>query len=262
MNMLYLKHRVVVSSWGATFLSLRHKLTRLRNLRHPELALLQEEDQMMRQSVRKALAHEAVCVDVGVRIGSVTQLFREAPPEGRHILIEASPGKMVWLRRAFPEYILHQVAVSDDKGEVSFFENLDNPGFSSLGNRDSRGRTQEIVAKCTTLDKLLADQPSIDMIKIDVEGFECNVVQGARRTLERLKPVVIFEAGAATDTDIDNESYSRLFRLLTEDMGYEIRPVFGWHFERPPLTEAEFVGCRIYPFTAFNFVAHPSEKIS
>lgn len=256
-NTLFLKHRLIVSPLSETLLSLRHKLSRFENLRHPELALLHEEDHMMRSAVRKALPNDAVCVDVGAHIGSVTQLFRSASPDGQHIMVEASPSKAGWLRTAFPNYLMHQVAVSDTQGEVSFFENLDNPGFSSLGARSSRGEVREIKAKCTTLDLLLSDTPRIDLIKIDVEGFERQVISGARDTLARLRPPVIFEAGAVKDPDIDNESYDQLFEMLTQEMGYDIRPIYGWYFNHPPISAAEFNTCRTYPFTAFNYIAHP-----
>ncbi len=257
MNKLYLKHRLVTSPAGAALLDLRHALSRLGYLRHPELALLGEEDVMMRAGLARALSSDSVCVDVGAHIGSMSQLFRRLAPQGQHIMVEASPSKAAWLRAAFPDYTLHQVAVSDDEGQVSFFENLDAPGFSSLADRGSRGRTVEIVAECTTLDVLLADRPRIDLIKIDVEGFEYNVVRGALETLARLRPLVVFEAGAAKDKDIDNEVYLKLYQLFTQELGYDIRPVFGWHFDKPPISEAEFMACRTYPFLAFNFVAQP-----
>lgn len=260
MNMLYLKHRLVVSPAGSMLLAFRHSLSRLNYLKHPELALLREEEVMMRSGLAEQLNSNAICVDVGAHIGSVTQLFRTVAPEGRHILIEASPSKAAWLRAAFPDYPVHQKAVSDTEGKVSFYENLDRPGYSSLGSRGSRGRLSEIVTDCTTLDRLLADEDRIDLIKIDVEGFEYNVVKGALDTFSRCRPMVIFEAGAAADKEIDNESYLNLFRLFSDQLDYDIRPIFGWKFKKPPISEQEFMACRIYPFLAFNFVALPRER--
>ena len=260
MNTLYLKHRLVASPFGAKLLALRHNLSKLNYLKHPELALLREEEVMMRSCLVDHLRPDSVCVDVGAHIGSVTQLFRTAAPEGRHILVEASPSKAKWLRTAFPNYPVHQKAVSDTEGQVSFYENIDRPGYSSLGNRGSRGRLVEIVTDCTRLDTLLVNEDRIDLIKIDVEGFEYSVVRGAANTLSRFRPTVIFEAGAAADKEIDNESYLKLFRLFSEQLDYDIRPIFGWKFNKPPISEQEFMACRTYPFLAFNFVALPRER--
>ena len=38
----------------------------------------------------------------------------------------------------------------------------------------------------------------VDLIKIDVEGWEKNVLLGLRRTLERERPIVYFEASRGT----------------------------------------------------------------
>jgi hypothetical protein len=108
---------------------------------------------------------------------------------------------------------------------------------------------------CTTLDRILAESPRIDLIKIDVEGFEYQVVKGCCEVIKRCRPRILFEAGAAADPEIDNENYIRLFHLFTEELGYVIRPVFGSYFGRPPIGIDEFMSCRTYPFTAFNFIA-------
>ena len=257
MKKLFIKHKLVVSSLGATVLSLRDRVSRLKYMRHPELSLLWEEDRMMRACVRKHLPADAICVDVGVHIGSITKLFQSVAPTSKHVMIEASPEKAGWLSKAFPDYTLHQVAVSDAVGEVSFFENLDHSGFSSLKNRAERGRTAETRVQCTTLDILLADAPRVDLVKIDVEGFEPDVIRGAQAVLKRLAPRIIFEAGPVDDPDVDDDSYMQLFRLLTEDLGYEVRPIFGWYFDRKAITDVEFSSLRTYPFAAFNFVAEP-----
>ena len=254
---LYIKHRLVVSPVGASLLGARQRLSRLKHLKYPELALLREEDVLMRSVLRRLLSRNSVCVDVGAHIGSISQLFHCYAPDASHVIVEASPHKAAWLRKAFPRATVHQVAVSESIGEVSFFENLDRSGFSSLRDRHSRGRTQEIVTKCTTLDQLLTDRNRIDLIKVDVEGFEYNVFKGAQAVIDQHRPILIFEAGAAKDKDIDNEAYMALFDLLTGPLGYDLRPIFGEHWGKAPITKAEFMACRTYPFLAFNFIARP-----
>jgi FkbM family methyltransferase len=46
---------------------------------------------------------------------------------------------------------------------------------------------------CLPLDRLLSDQQRVDWIKIDVEGAEMGVLQGAGTTLARLRPKLIIE---------------------------------------------------------------------
>jgi FkbM family methyltransferase len=254
-NSLYIKHRLIVSRFGESLLYARHALSRFGYMRRPELALLREEEILMRKCFERDIPKDAVCVDVGGHIGSITGFFRKIAPQSKHIIVEASPAKAKWLRQAFPDYTLHAAAVSDAEGEVSFFENTTNSGYSSLTSRATRGRIKEITVPCTTLDRILAESPRIDLIKIDVEGFEYQVVKGCCEVIKRCRPRILFEAGAAADPEIDNENYIRLFHLFTEELGYVIRPVFGSYFGRPPIGIDEFMSCRTYPFTAFNFIA-------
>lgn len=226
-----------------------------RNLRHPELGLLNLEDAMMDAVIGRLLDKDSVCVDVGAHIGSMTHLFRTLAPDGAHIVVEAVPFKAAWLSETFPNLTVTQTAVSNNEGEVTFYENLDRPGFSSLSAR--QGRVQELTVPCTTLDKLLADRDRIDLIKIDVEGFELAVVQGARDVIMRTRPVLIFEAGSANDPDIDNANYVVLLDLLAGELDYEVRPVFGEFYGKAPMTQSEFLACRTYPYLAFNYVARP-----
>jgi hypothetical protein len=56
---------------------------------------------------------------------------------------------------------------------------------------------EPFAVETTTLDLLLADQPEIGFIKVDVEGFETEVFRGARETLLRPKaPRIVFEWSA------------------------------------------------------------------
>lgn len=50
-------------------------------------------------------------------------------------------------------------------------------------------------AKVDTLDSLVESQriEAIDLIKLDVDGFEWEVLQGARKTLERYRPTILME---------------------------------------------------------------------
>jgi FkbM family methyltransferase len=45
-----------------------------------------------------------------------------------------------------------------------------------------------------TLDDVINDFPRVDVMKVDVEGFECEVLEGGRNTIEKFRPVILFEA--------------------------------------------------------------------
>jgi len=84
--------------------------------------------------------------------------------------------------------------------------------------------------RVTTLDKLAETHglSRLDCIKIDVEGAEPMVLAGGRATLERFRPIVIFEINAslAEATGGSTEAADALIAL-----GYHLHELRGDHLE-------------------------------
>jgi len=66
---------------------------------------------------------------------------------------------------------------------------------NSGGFRMTNDSENSISVPVISLDEFVSEQQisSIDFIKIDVEGFEAQVLNGAKRTLEQFKPILVFE---------------------------------------------------------------------
>lgn len=86
---------------------------------------------------------------------------------------------------------LHNVALGADYGECMLDYRPANSGGTHITEQGN------VSAKILPLDSL--ELPVVDFIKIDVEGFECEVCRGAAETITRCKPVIICEqkGGAA-----------------------------------------------------------------
>lgn len=89
--------------------------------------------------------------------------------------------------RDFANVSLKQAAVGDRSGKVSVGvgKMYSHPGMETIIDVD-RGDTDLV-----TIDSL--NLTDVDLIKVDVEGFELQVLKGAAETLARCQPVVIFE---------------------------------------------------------------------
>lgn len=196
----------------------------------------------------------ANCIDVGVHLGSMLSRMTQLAPRGRHIGFEPVPYKAKWLRRKFPEVEVHEAALSTEPGEVRFFINTTRSGYSGLGRHIEPGdQVQEIAVKKARLDDFIPHGHEIGFIKIDVEGHELNVMNGATRILTENRPVVLFESTYSA-LEAAGVQPAQEFEFLTEH-GYQIHTPKGLIEGKPPLTLEAFERAHQYPFAAFNFFA-------
>jgi FkbM family methyltransferase len=207
-----------------------------RRLGRPEL--LAAVDAGARQAQREEVGIKAVLaaalhgggtyVDIGTNRGQVLREAVRIAPRGRHVAFEPIPALAAAVARAFPDVDCRCKALGARPASAEFFHYRELDGWSGLRRRpeisDRRGRPELITVEVSTLDAELAGiSPSV--VKIDVEGAEDAVLQGASGVLTRARPLVIFEhvydaaalygtqPGAPWDT-------------LTE-LGYEIFSVTG-----------------------------------
>jgi FkbM family methyltransferase len=155
--------------------------------------------------------------DIGANVG----LFSIAAaslsgPAGRVYAIEPDPTLAELLRRsasANPHSASLQVlsvAISDALGLTRFViaergrasNHLEGYGHS----QSSGGRSVQLVMTIT-LDWLLTQLPVPDVLKIDIEGAELALLNGARKVLER-RPTIICEVG--------QQSQQAVTRILAE----------------------------------------------
>lgn len=100
------------------------------------------------------------------------------------------------------------LALSNFDGRVQFFETVNPHGFLSTSSSLDRSHAdntgdwvREVIAECGTLDRWVRDNPvqRIDLVKIDVEGAERTVLEGAQQTFARFRPCIVVELLALAD---------------------------------------------------------------
>ncbi len=138
-------------------------------------------------------------LDIGANIG-LTTLLHSRLANTVHAF-EPSPSTFAFLkenvdRAGIPNAILHNVGLGEQPGnfELTFAPQNRSGAFVSDQTQASTGHTIEQI-QIDTLDRRV-DVHSIgkvDMIKIDVEGFELHVLRGGRNTLARDRPAVVLE---------------------------------------------------------------------
>ena len=123
-------------------------------------------------------------LDVGANIGFYTVLFSEwVGKEGKVFAFEPDPDNFELLKKNINangcrNVIAIQKAVSDRSGQTKLFLNDENKGDHRIWN--SGNKREYIEIETTTLDEHLRAYPGkIDFIKIDVQGAEKKVLEGA-----------------------------------------------------------------------------------
>jgi hypothetical protein len=77
---------------------------------------------------------------------------------------------------------------------LDFYETADNAygGFTDTKRNEVKNVTKvQVVRLDDLIEKLEVKQ--VDFVKIDVEGFESEVLDGMKRTIEKYKPIIFCE---------------------------------------------------------------------
>jgi hypothetical protein len=80
-------------------------------------------------------------------------------------------------------------------------------------------RTNTVTVPVRQLDEFTADSDPVDLLKIDVQGFERQVLRGASATLERTRAILI-ELNFQAHYD-GEDSFADLSNLLVKEFGFE-----------------------------------------
>lgn len=193
----------------------------------------------------------SICFDVGANIGVYSMVMsRLSGKDGvvhafepvRHIRNRLLTNKIV---NAAHNIIVSDSALGNSQGRMLMFQVKENQfrgGTSTLiknNNVDSMGEGafEIVLTQVNTLDNYVSDRGllRVDFMKIDVEGFEINVLRGAHTVLGAFHPVILFE-----------HDQRRLSKLGIDDT--EFREIFvesGYSVFEPSLSKGVL---RLLPF--------------
>lgn len=86
----------------------------------------------------------------------------------------------------------YNLGIGEEKGTLYMMQHSPS---NSGGFRMTEDKQNSVKVAVTTFDAFVSEQriPAVDFIKIDVEGFEVQVLKGALQTIRQFKPVIVFE---------------------------------------------------------------------
>ncbi len=165
-----------------------------------------------------------VVIDVGANIGNHSIFLRSFLAD--HLIsIEPNPNVIPQLRRNLSKnidnYTLLECAVGDkeSRGGIVVPELMgNNIGAAQINECDDEGDIE-----ISTIDSIFSNWESgvksstfIPLIKIDVEGMECQVLKGAEKTIIKYRPHIFAEAAT-------KDNFQKIYHYL-RPLGYRRLP--------------------------------------
>jgi FkbM family methyltransferase len=221
----------------------------------------------------KVIPQSSVIVDIGCHIGTYSLPLAK---QGHSLIaIDGSIDSISCLEEAKERNNIENITalnkIISNEEKVCTFNPKSSP-YSAINDEIGREywRNRNYIQSSTTIDQLfssrLSDIDRCDMIKIDIEGYEQEAIEGSVDTITKYKPLLLLE--------INNLSlYNRqikpnaVFSKLAE-LGYDIlMPRFSLDF--PPVTPnplssyIEFIPVDpddIFPFRVANILCFPKGK--
>ncbi len=152
------------------------------------------------------------------------QLF----PGAKIFMFEPQPAcqKIISEKSISGSKLIPKAASATSGQAIKFFTNGETSGIASLHPRRdsyfSNERFATIEVDTITIDDMVADNalPSVDFMKIDVEGHELAVLTGARKSLEQgIIKALSFEFGSG---NLNSRTFFHDFWDLLSPLGYKI----------------------------------------
>ena len=133
--------------------------------------------------IEEHVKSDDVVLDVGANFGYYSVLFSELARDGVVHAFEPNPKCYdVLLRNTLlrKNVVLHKKAVSDSIGRTWFFNHR---GYGAGGLMPREHMRSRFHVDTVTIDSF--DFGRVDWVKIDVEGYEGEVLEGMRDTIDR-----------------------------------------------------------------------------
>lgn len=168
---------------------------------------------------------EGIFLDVGVNLGQTLLGLRSVDSQRRYVGFEPNVYCVSVARRIIEENdidhsIIIPAACSDKFGVARLFHYLDSPYDSTASMvpkfRDSENQRGESVivsaSVASTLDAIGIGK--VGIVKIDVEGFEADVLEALETILSRDRPFVLVEVLPIRDSSQRRQAAQRIMVLM------------------------------------------------
>lgn len=145
--------------------------------------------------VRRELKSDGVFLDIGANIGYFTMLASSIVTSGKVISFEPNNQNLQLIYASIIESSavnikVYPYAVSDSEALLKFVTVGSNGGVVT---ENSKRQQYYFIVQSVILDKILKDEPRIDLVKIDIEAHEPFAIRGMDALIKKHRPKIITE---------------------------------------------------------------------
>jgi len=199
-----------------------------------------------RQSLYSLVKNGENIIDVGANVGDVSlHLANMVGPSGNVFSFEPDPINYRRMKKnlslnEFSNITLNRLGLGNKSGNYRIY-NVDerNQGMNRiLDSSNKYEKSSEI--RVITLDEYVEENciDRVDLIKIDVEGFEFKVLNGSVRTIDAFCPKLFIELD--DQNLIDQGSSAKILVQLLQRKGYQL---FHSETNKLIMEETDFTNC-------------------
>lgn len=185
---------LVQTLWG-----LKYFIDPLDEIMAPQLIVYRQWEPELSGFIAHSLTPDSIFVDVGANFGYFTCLAATRigqSGKGRVFAVEPNPSMQVLLRKnvkvnwSIAPVEIHECAASEVPGYAELIIPTDGAANATIASRSIKIGEKRAIVKARPLDEILGDT-AINIMKVDVEGFEAAVLRGARNAIAKSQDIHI-----------------------------------------------------------------------
>jgi len=164
-------------------------------------------------------------MDIGANVGYYTRLASKLVGDGGKVLgFEPLPKAYNLLLKNtcdLDNTKIYKCGLSSSEGDTNFY--IREAGdTSSLLVANSNEKVQEIIVSIKKADSFINEMEKVDFVKIDVEGYELEVLLGMTAIISKYRPIIIFEylIGYGKKMGVNYSDFMKFFNKFNYSLHY------------------------------------------
>jgi len=210
-----------------------------------ELLMYNIHEPITTQLFEKELKPGMICLDVGSNIGYYAMLESKLIGKtGKVIAIEPSPINYEYLKKntelqPIKNIETYRFAASDKSGTIKFLVSEKSNLSKVIEDDENIENNNIITVDSRTLDSFVLEKElkQIDLIRMDVEGYEYKIFQGMNKILEKFNPMIIMEFHKS----IMGEEKSKQLIFELKEKGYELKHYIPREIDIPTINDLKYI---------------------